>query len=67
MPDERLESLLLRWEELAEAGKEVSATELCGDCPELAAELQRRIDALREMSWMNGKVHTVLGAHCTRA
>jgi serine/threonine protein kinase len=49
-----LQSLLLRWEELTKTGQTVSAEELCRDCPELAAELQRRIDALREMAWLSG-------------
>lgn len=50
--DERLEDLLLRWEELADAGQGVSAEELCRDCPELTDELRRRIDALRGMNWL---------------
>lgn len=33
MDDERLDDLLLRWEELAEAGQDVSAEELCRECP----------------------------------
>src|SRR5262249_31809205 len=48
-PDERLEELLLRWEE---DGGEVSVDELCRDCPELADELRRRIEALREVAWL---------------
>jgi serine/threonine protein kinase len=47
MSAERLEELLLRWEELTEAGQGTSAAELCRDCPELIPELQRRIDVLR--------------------
>jgi serine/threonine protein kinase len=41
--------LLLRWDELRRQGHEVSAAELCGGRPELAAELERRIQALRSM------------------
>jgi hypothetical protein len=52
--DERLEALLVRWEELAEGGEEVSVEDLCRDCPELAGELRRRIEALREMDWLGG-------------
>jgi serine/threonine protein kinase len=52
---EQLEELLLRWEELAEAGQPVTAHELCRDCPELVEELQKRIDALREMDWLQSK------------
>ena len=52
MSAERLDELLLRWEELAQAGQEVTAENLCRDCPELAEELQRRIDALRGLAWL---------------
>ena len=52
--DDRLEALLLRWEELAEGGEDVSVEDLCHDCPELAEELRRRIEALREMDWLGG-------------
>ena len=45
----RLAELLLRWEELHEQGQEVTVDRLCPDSPELAAELARRISALREM------------------
>jgi serine/threonine protein kinase len=52
--EDRLEALLLRWEELADAGQELPAEELCRDCPELTEELRRRIEALREMEWLSG-------------
>ena len=45
----RLDELLLRWEELHEQGQEVTVDRLCPDSPELAAELARRVSALREM------------------
>ncbi len=45
----RLGDLLLRWEESCDKGQEVSAEELCADCPELVAELRRRIQVLKEM------------------
>jgi serine/threonine protein kinase len=47
--DPRLDELLLRWEELRDQGRTVPAEELCADCPELLAELKRRIRALRSM------------------
>src|SRR4051794_27498650 len=50
---EHLDELLLRWEEEAEAGRRITAAELCKDCPELTAELQRRIDALGEVGWVD--------------
>jgi serine/threonine-protein kinase len=44
-PDPVME-LLLRWDELRLQGREVSAEELCRDCPEHADELRRRIAAV---------------------
>src|SRR5690348_4328871 len=44
--DGPVSDLLLRWEELREEGQTVSAEELCRDCPELADEVRRRIEAL---------------------
>src|SRR6516162_722359 len=41
--DDRLMDLLLRWEELREQGRLVSAEELCRDCPELLDEVRRRL------------------------
>jgi formylglycine-generating enzyme required for sulfatase activity len=49
---DRLEELLDRWEELREAGRPASATELCRDCPELQDEFERRVGALRRMAWL---------------
>src|SRR5262245_29189809 len=50
MSDEaRLSDLLLRWEEQRASGQEASTLELCRDCPELLAELERRVQALTEM------------------
>jgi eukaryotic-like serine/threonine-protein kinase len=52
MAQGRLAELLLRWEELHEQGREVSAEELCRDCPECREELAQRIHALRVMGWV---------------
>lgn len=52
MTEERLDGLLLRWQESKQRGKELSATNLCVDCPELAEELAKRIDFLRRMEVM---------------
>ena len=51
--DELLADLLVRWEELREQGQDVSALELCQDCPHLADELARRINALEVISWLD--------------
>jgi tetratricopeptide (TPR) repeat protein len=50
--EDRLAELLLRWEELHEQGRDVSAEDLCQDCPHLAPELARRIHALKVTSWL---------------
>jgi serine/threonine protein kinase/tetratricopeptide (TPR) repeat protein len=45
MTDEsRLSDLITLWQEERARGHEVAATELCRDCPELSAELARRIE-----------------------
>ncbi len=48
--DERLDELLLQWQELEAAGKGVSVEALCRECPELAEPLQRKIDVLRQFN-----------------
>ncbi len=50
MKEERLNSLLLAWQEQHSQGREVQPADLCGDCPELAEALQQRIDVLRQMN-----------------
>src|SRR5262245_34681565 len=49
MVDDRLDALLLRWEELVEQGQPASPEELCRDCPELLDELSRLVRALARM------------------
>lgn len=46
---EKLEELLLAWEEVYEQGQILPAEELCADCPELIDELQARINVLLKM------------------
>jgi serine/threonine protein kinase len=49
MADEsRLSDLLTQWQEQRAHGRDVAATELCRDCPELSAELARRIEVVRQ-------------------
>ncbi|MCI0465309.1 MAG: serine/threonine protein kinase [Gemmataceae bacterium] len=48
----RLHTLLLAWQEQREQGRDVPAAELCQDCPELAAELDRQISVLRRIHGM---------------
>src|SRR5262245_5594384 len=50
MTADRVEDLLLRWEELSERGESVTPAELCRDCPELLDELRRRIRALQALN-----------------
>jgi serine/threonine-protein kinase len=50
MPEDRLNSLLLAWEEQQFQGRDLQAAELCRDCPELTEELNRRIGVLRRVN-----------------
>ena len=42
----RLLDLVVRWEELRDAGQDVTAESLCADCPELLPALRERLNAL---------------------
>ena len=46
--DAELHELLIVWEEARERGESLTAESLCRDCPELADELGRQIQALRD-------------------
>jgi serine/threonine protein kinase len=50
--DEKLASLLIRWEEAWDLGEELSPVDLCADCPDLIPPLEDRIRALKQMAWM---------------
>ncbi len=54
--EDTLADLLIQWEEILESGREVSANELCHDCPQLIEQLARRIKALKSTAWMNKTV-----------
>jgi serine/threonine-protein kinase len=47
MGEDRLDNLLLTWHEQQKKGRDVSAAELCRDCPELATALSQRIADLQ--------------------
>jgi serine/threonine protein kinase len=49
MLEDRLNSLLLAWEEHQFQGRDVAVAELCRDCPELTGKLRQRIDILRRL------------------
>src|SRR4051812_20061522 len=51
---ERLDELLLRWEELREQGQAISAEQLCGRSPGLLPELRRGIQALAAIDCLLG-------------
>ena len=51
-----LAELLIHWEALFEAGTDLSAIELAPDRPDLTAELQRHIAALKATAWLNQPV-----------
>jgi Flp pilus assembly protein TadD len=43
---QRILSLVLRWQELRRQGKPLSVEQLCADCPELADDVAREVEAL---------------------
>lgn len=51
--EDRLAELLIQWEEILESGRDVSASELCHDCPHLIEQLSQRIKALKSTAWMD--------------
>jgi serine/threonine protein kinase len=50
MVEDRLNSLLLAWQEQQLQGRDVAPADLCRDCPELAPELARRIAVLSQIN-----------------
>ncbi len=52
-----LDSRLARWLELRQQGQDIPAEELCADCPELRAELERQIHELEAMESFLGTSH----------
>jgi tRNA A-37 threonylcarbamoyl transferase component Bud32 len=53
---EHLDELLLDWQEAYHRGRDVPAADLCRDCPDLAAELDVRIAAVRHMGRLAAEV-----------
>jgi len=49
---DRINDLLLEWDELHRQGKNVVVEELCRDCPELVDDLRRRIKAIKATEWL---------------
>ncbi len=43
-------ALVVRWQELCQEGQDISAEELCADCPELLADVKRQIQGLASMN-----------------
>jgi eukaryotic-like serine/threonine-protein kinase len=60
--EQRLDDLLLRWQEQRERDASLSASQVAADAPELIEELHRRIQALQAMEAMLG-----LGANTPQA
>ena len=50
---ETIMTLLDKWDELREQGREIPAEQLCDDCPEILPELKNRIDQLKAMDWLD--------------
>jgi len=55
-PEDALDRLLLQWEEAKERGEELTAEQLCAECPELLEPLRRQIALLKKMAWMEQEV-----------
>jgi len=53
IPNDRVQELLERWDDLRKQGNELSAEELCQDCPELVDEVRRCIEALKATNWLD--------------
>src|SRR5262245_50559384 len=54
----RVDDLVDRWELMRGHGTPLTIEELCADCPELAAEVRRRIQALQALdSALDTEVH----------
>jgi serine/threonine protein kinase len=49
---DRVEDLLVEWEQLRRRESSVSLEELCHDVPHLRAEVQKRIEALQATDWL---------------
>src|SRR5262245_47648371 len=64
MSSDRIDDLLLLWEELSERSEPVTPEGLCRDCPELLDELRRRVRALQALSSALGSPSTA-GAAAT--
>jgi serine/threonine-protein kinase len=59
MPDDdKLVDLLVQWEELHERGQDVTAEELCRDCPEQVQPLKERMQALQKIAWIKKPVES---------
>jgi eukaryotic-like serine/threonine-protein kinase len=46
----RIDSLIERWDELRRRGTPLAIEDLCSDCPELVAEVRRRLAALKAIA-----------------
>ena len=57
--EERLADLLEQWETESEAGKTIEARELAENEPHLIPELNRRIEALKAMAWIDKPLEEV--------
>src|SRR5262245_39465337 len=58
----QLDELLLRWQELRQQGQSLSVDQLCSDCPELADEVKRQVQALLSMEDLLEVPETVDGS-----
>ena len=52
--DTILDELLSRWQDRRARGQDATPAELCGERTDLVPELQRRLDALRQLPTLDG-------------
>jgi hypothetical protein len=63
---DRVEDLLVEWEQLRRRESSVSLEELCHDVPHLRAEVQKRIEALQATDWLFDTINGRSGAESLR-
>ncbi len=56
--EDRLDELFERWEKLYKQGRDVSAEELCRDCPSLKKDLAQLIAASKHVACPNAEPET---------
>ena len=53
LDEDRIGDLVVQWGQAWEQGQELSVDELCRDSPELKDEVAKRVQSVKDMSWLN--------------